>query len=134
MNKSVRIIGILVIIALVSCTAIFLVFNKHSDIKEVNIDTKPTAVTSIPTVTIVPTIPNNASKYTPEFRTRARSAFIASCKLKVGQQYASACECGADYLAAHYTDSQLEKAYIEYHSGNNIPSEIRAAYDACENK
>jgi hypothetical protein len=63
-----------------------------------------------------------------------RSVFIANCKLKVGQQYASACECGADYLATHYSDAQLEKAYIEYHSSNSIPSEVQAAYDACENK
>jgi hypothetical protein len=133
-NKSVRIIGVLAIIVLIFGTAIFLAVNKHSDIKVVNIDTKLTVVTSIPTATIVPAIPTSASKYTPEFRAKARSAFIASCKLKVGQQYASECECGADYLAAHYTDAQLEKAYIEYHSGNNIPSEVQAAYDACKNK
>ena len=134
MNKSVRNIGIIAIIVLVFGTVIFLIFNKHSDAKVVNLETKPTVVTSVPTATIVPSTPTGASKYTPEFRAKARSSFIANCKIKVGQQYETACECGADYLAAHYTDTELEKAYIEYHSGNKIPSEVQAAYDACKNK
>jgi hypothetical protein len=126
-NKSVKFfgVGIGAVLVLVLLAIIFLSI-KPTKISTQQINPSPTAVVSSPTPTI-------ASKYTSAFRAMARAKFIESCKAKVGQQYTTACNCGADYLAAHYTDAQLEKAYIVYHSSNKIPSEIQAAYDACKN-
>jgi len=125
-NKTTKIIGISVIILLVIGAVLFGTISKHNNAKM--------ATTPEPTATIILATPTSTSKYTPEFRALARAAFIANCKAKVGQQYASACSCGADYLAAHYTDAQLEKAYVEYHTSSKIPGEVQAAYDACKNK
>jgi hypothetical protein len=130
-KKSTVVIVIIILIVLVSI--IIMLFDKRLKSKTIKIDSKPVNDSSVATPTLSLT-PTSTSKYSPSLRAGARNSFIANCKLKVGQQYTEACECGADYLAAHYTDEQLEKVYIEYHSSNNIPSEIQTAYDACRNK
>jgi hypothetical protein len=121
MKRSIKIIGGVTILVLFA--AAFFWTSK-----------KPAGVNPEPTIIKVSPSPTSSSKYTPEFKAKARSEFITSCKLKVGQQYTTACECGADYLAANYSDTQLEKAYVEYHSSNTIPAEVQAAYEACKNK
>jgi hypothetical protein len=133
-NKSAKIFGIAAILVLVVGASIFWALHKPSQTNSIKTNTLPVAAVSTPTPTVIPATPTSSSKFSPEVRAKARSEFIASCKAKEGQQYTAACECGADYLAAHYTDTQLEKAYIAYHFGNTIPSEVRAAYDACKNK
>jgi hypothetical protein len=133
-NKQTKLIAGITVVVLVAVGAILLMSKKPAKPQEVKAATESSAVTPMPTPTVIPITPAPTSKYSPAFRAMARAAFISGCKAKVGQQYGAACNCGADYLAAHYTDSQLEKIYVEYHSGNQVPSEVRTAYDACKDK
>jgi hypothetical protein len=146
MNKSIYLIGIIVVAVLVVGGVIFWSTNKNigstttkltSGVKTSPIPTpsleQTTQVSVAPTqkISITTTITPSPSQYSAEFRAKARSTFMANCIAKFGQQYASACTCGADYLAAHYTDTQLTKIYLEYHSSSQIPKEVQAAYNVC---
>jgi hypothetical protein len=138
MSKSIKIIGIIVIIVLITALAVFLTMNKQpgapSGQTPMTENTNPTqkVVSPSQTSTITPKTETNSTKYTAEFREKVRNIFIANCKIKIGQQYTKECTCGADYLASHYTDTELEKVYLEYHSSTSVPKEIQAAYDACK--
>jgi hypothetical protein len=147
MNKSTKIIGIIIVVVIVAALVIFLTNNKQMIAKPAQTPTtdnttiSPTPlvespsqikVSHTPTSTITPKTEVNSTQYTDEFRAQVRNTFIANCKAKLGQQYASNCACGADYLTAHYTDAELTKIYLEYHSSSQIPKEVQAAYNACK--
>jgi hypothetical protein len=145
MSKSAKIIAI--ILCFIGAVFIFFwIFSKQTS-------TKPKQSTKINQPTLSPTpeteipsqlngSPTQTSSSTPkttekslfsaELKAKARNSFIANCKTKFGQEYTKECTCGADYLASHYTDSELEKVYVEYHSSNAIPKAVQAAYDACK--
>jgi hypothetical protein len=133
-SKQTKILVIVAILAVAAGAIILWTLNKPAKTDTVKTNSQPVAAVSTPTSTMAPVTPTGSSKYTPLFRALARSKFIESCKAKVGQQYGTACNCGADYLGSHYTDIQLEKIYYEYHSTSKVPSEVMAAYDACKNK
>jgi hypothetical protein len=137
MNNKTKIIGISVIaVGLIA----FLVYSKTKP------QTHPSNTTSIsPTLWATPSsqsptqmISNTSkpttttSQYTTEFKAMIRSTFITNCKTKYGNDYEANCQCAANYLSAHYTDSQLADVYKKYHATYQMTPELQAAYDACK--
>lgn len=95
------------------------------------------AISPQPTLQITPqftSTPTSSSKYSASIRAKVRAEFIKNCTNHYGQKYASACNCGADYLAANYSDDDLAKVYVEYHTTGKVTPEIQKAIDACQDK
>jgi mannitol-specific phosphotransferase system IIBC component len=145
MNKPMQIFGIIAIVALVAVGAVVLTGKKpvtpsaapvRSAITATPVAQKPTVAEISPTqpTTGTPAATGGISKYSAETKAKIRSEFIASCKAGIGQQYGAVCNCGADYLAAKYSEAELARIYVEYHATSKIPTEVQAAYDACKNK
>jgi hypothetical protein len=149
MNKSTIIIGIIFIVLIIFGGIFFITSNKKSNqvvsqktipvqvvATSTPLSVKPTVIVSTlkQVATSTPKPKSDSLPLTTEFRAKVRSTFIDSCKAKVGQQYTSACNCAADYLSAHFTDTQLATIYVDYHSSTKLPAAVQAAYDACKDK
>lgn len=133
-NKVAKAGGVLAVIAVVIGLGLYWKTTRLGS-KSINTDTVVASTPTIEMPTAAVASPTKGStQLSVELRTKIRNTFISNCKAKVGQQYDSACNCAADYLATNYSDTQLEKIYIDYHSSSKIPSEIQAAYDLCKSK
>ena len=117
-NRNLAIIGGIVIVAI---AGVILLRSKNSSSKVL----QPTASPS----------PTTSASPTPAVdRAKIRAEFISSCTKMVGQNHLSECNCTADYLSAHYNDIELAKLYVEYHSSNKVPAEIKTAVQSCTSK
>jgi hypothetical protein len=147
MNKSVKNIGIIVVILIIVIVFIYLSTNKKKYPSTFNQKSNKVTRSISPTTSIIPSHANtspiqvvsvtpvskaNTSKYSDAAKAKIRSNFIDACKTKMGQEYGSQCNCGADYLASHYDEAVLARVYLEYHSTGKVPSEVQAAYNACK--
>ena len=121
-------LGILLFVV-IAIVIVFLVFGpKSSDV----IIVKPADIkmTVDPTATIIPT---PTSGYSAEVKSNVRSDFISSCTSK-GHYSTTECNCSADYLSKNYSEAELAKIYVQYHSTNKVPSQLEAAAKACVKK
>ena len=92
-------------------------------------------VSPIEKPTLVPVTPTTApavtqSKYSVELKAKVRSEFINTCHTK-GKYSLAVCTCGADYLSANYSESDLAKMYLDYHTNNVVPKALEIAADKC---
>ena len=71
--------------------------------------------------------------YSASVKAKVRGEFIASCKTK-GHYTSVVCDCAADYLAKNYSEAELGKIYVQYHTSDVVPAELEAARDACTTK
>ncbi len=72
---------------------------------------------------------------TAAYRAKVRSDFMSDCVKTLGYGSTSECSCAADYLGAHYSDADLAKLYMEYHSSGKIPEAVKTAVSAaCPSK
>jgi hypothetical protein len=81
-------------------------------------------------VSAKPTIP---SQYSDALKAKIRSEFINTCHT-LGKYTITACNCGADYLSANYSEDQLAKMYLDYHTTNIVPNALQKAADVCASK
>jgi len=131
--KSKLVIGVLIVIAVIALIVIFIISRNNQTA------VKSTQTAPVITQTVSPTAavqsPTAAPTLIPSaLRAKVRSDFIKNCTTTVGSQYLSACNCAADYLAAHYSDVQLAEMYVAYHSSNKVTPEIQKVIDACKTK
>lgn len=126
MKISSRKLGIIIVAAVVVFAGIaFLVIKNNSS--------KPSvAETATPVETASPE-PSTLGVSTAD-REQVRSDFINDCTKVVGQSRVTDCTCTADYLATHYSDAELAKLYLQYHSSGTIPQEVKTAMSSCTSK
>jgi len=115
----------IVILAVIVVVAIFFQFRKKPKLTDQN------PGLSLPTETLSATLtPAPPSQYSDEVRAKVRSDFINTCHTQ-GKYEVSVCNCAADYLADNYSETELAKMYVQYHSTKNIPSALEKAADKC---
>lgn len=117
-NRNLAVIGGVVVVII---AGVVLLGHKNSPPKVL----QPTASPS-PTASVSPTPTIDRSK--------VRTDFITNCTKMLGKNSVSKCNCIADYLSAHYNDIELAKIYVEYHSTNKVPAEIKTAVQSCSSK
>jgi hypothetical protein len=116
---------VIIIILVIIVIGIFLQFTKKPKDTNQNPAITPPVETLVPTVTSTP-----SSQYSDEVRAKVRSEFINNCHTQ-GKYEISDCTCAADYLSKNYSDADLAKMYLEYHSSKKIPSAIETAANKC---
>ena len=121
MKMSGRNLGIIIGIVFVVIAGVVLLGHKNSSPKVSQPTTSPS---SLPTASPAFTID----------RAKVRTDFISSCTKTIGRNSATECNCIADYLSAHYNDAELAKLYMEYHTSNKVPTEIKTAVQSCSSK
>jgi hypothetical protein len=72
------------------------------------------------------------SRFSPIIRAKVREEFISSCKNAYNGQYATKCECAADYLSSNYSEDQLAQMYKNYHTTKELPTELEKAIESCK--
>jgi hypothetical protein len=128
MNKQTKIILIGIIFIIIAGLIVYSITNRKNNSKLIQTTNNIQVVISpVPSETKVAQAEDSA-------RAKIRSEFIANCKKEVGQQYTTACNCAADYLSANYSDIELAKVYVKYHSSSQVPEEIKKAYNECKDK
>jgi|WetSurMetagenome_2_1015567.scaffolds.fasta_scaffold137835_2 hypothetical protein len=133
MKTSSRNLGIIIIIAIIIIIgAIFLVYSASSQKQTVTVTTATKPQSPSTTKVAIPTA--SAGRYSAEERAKIRADFVDRCVNNVGQSHKSECVCAADYLATHYTETQLVSLYLKYHLSGNVPPEVKTAADACSSK
>jgi hypothetical protein len=103
----------------------FTVNNKPTS--QIQVTTQPTP-TPVVNPTQMPT--TTSSQYSDSLKAKVRSEFINTCHTKAKYSVA-VCTCGADYLSANYSESDLAKMYLEYHNSNVVPKALEAAEKNC---
>jgi hypothetical protein len=111
---------VVAIVAVIILFAVF-IFRPADDNKQV--------APSEPTVTPV-TSTITPSKYSADLKAKVRSEFINTCHTK-GKYSVEVCTCGADYLSANYSETDLAKMYLDYHQNNITPKALEIAAEKC---
>jgi hypothetical protein len=123
MKKSYLVIIIIAVIIL-----LVVVLFKPKNRQPEKIDQIPTPTLSMETPVLM--TPTDSSKYSPELKAKVRSEFINTCHTK-GKYTVAVCTCGADYLSANYSESDLAKMYLQYHTSNVVPKALEIAAEKC---
>ena len=130
MKLSGRSLGIAIAVAIVVVAGVIFLVTKNNS-------PKPTAVnpTEIPSLTQSPSPETSTTEITAAYRAKVRSDFMNDCVKTLGYNSTSECSCAADYLGAHYSDADLAKLYVQYHSSGKIPEAVKTAVNAaCPSK
>jgi hypothetical protein len=112
-----------IIIVIVAVVIVFVFFTLKP-----TADNKPVTVQAPTPVPVIPTA--SPSPYSAEIKAKIRSEFINTCHTK-GRYSLAVCTCGADYLSANYSESDLAKMYLDYHATNVVPKALEVAADKC---
>jgi hypothetical protein len=138
MKISNRNLGIIIVVAIIIAVGVaFLIHNntspKHTAVNSINTTTnlQPTEIPS-PAESASPSA--SPTQYPSAYRKQVRTDFINDCSKVIGQNRTSECTCAADYLAAHYTDTELISLYLKYHLSGKIPVEVKTALGSCSPK
>jgi hypothetical protein len=133
--------SLIIIVAIVVITGTILFIRKPNS--QVKLQITPTlspiisqTPTSTPTATIIVTKPTptpTESKYSAATKAKVRSDFIASCISK-GHYSSQICNCVADYLKNNYTEVELAKIYVQYHSTSQVPAVLETGLNKCLGK
>jgi hypothetical protein len=129
MKMSKRNLGIIIAAAIVIVGVVLLISKNNSP--------KPTAVSpaQIPSPAVSASPEAKTIGITAAERAKVRADFISDCVKTLGYGSSSQCSCAADYLAAHYSDADLAKLYVQYHSSGKIPEAVKTAVTkACPSK
>lgn len=114
---------------LILALAVIIYFISVKSHKHENIPPSPSPVASIS-----PSPIPSPSSINPAVRAAVRVSFIKNCQSK-GKASQGYCSCAADYLSKKYSDQELEKMYVDYHTSNKLPSDVMSAVDQeCNNK
>jgi hypothetical protein len=116
----------LVVVITVVAILLVIVFFKSDNKKSEKTEQVPTQVIE----TVVPPTLTTSPKYSPELKAKVRSEFIDNCHTK-GKYTIAVCTCGADYLSANYSESDLAKMYLQYHTSNVVPNALEIAAEKC---
>lgn len=118
----------LIVITIVIAISTFFKFFRQLKFSDQNPLITPTPEMISITMTPVPTSP-----YSDEVKAKVRSDFINTCHTQAKYDI-SVCTCAADYLSKNYSDTDLAKMYLQYHTTKKIPSALEAAANFCLKK
>jgi len=123
--KNTKVIAVAIVVIIVIAILVLIPATKNKSVSPssvVNSGQKPTTAPITATVT--------SSGYSPELKAKVRTEFINTCHTK-GNYSIAVCTCGADYLASNYSESDLAKMYLQYHTTNVVPKALEIAADKC---
>ena len=134
-NSKLGIILIAAAAVIIGIVFIFTVNKKPNSQTPVAVDSTQTPTAGLSqTPTAVPTKASVTSAgYSPELKAEIRNDFINNCN-KQGNYGIPVCSCAADYLSEKYSETELAKMYIQYHTSSQVPSAVRTAIDSCKSK
>ncbi len=135
MNKTVVGIIVALIILVVAGTG-YVALKHHSVAVPHPVPTEmkltPTPKLMIPTVTMSPTKQTvSPTQNTSDFNAMYESAYVTECSALMGQKENTVCTCAANYLLAHYSQSQLMQLSTQFHTTKQIPAPYQSAYEMC---
>jgi hypothetical protein len=134
--KNTKLLIIIIVIAIVIAGAIFVIANKSKSTNQIPVATSSQIPLESPiqTPTTSPAaVQTSPSGYSEALKTKVRSEFVSSCNTK-GHYSIAICNCVADYLAKNYSETELAKIYVLYHSSGQIPSEVETSLSSCTKK
>ena len=129
MKKITPIFIIIVVLAIVGIA--YAVTGNHKSVSPAQTTALPPQTT--PVASPSPTTQPTTSGYSADTKARVRTEFVNTCVTK-GHYSNSECNCAALYLANNYSETELAKMYIQYHSTSKVPAALEAAEKVCVKK
>ena len=135
MKMSNKNLGIIVAVVILVGIAAFLLLRGHTTTTINNSIKSPPKVVVNSAKPLVSSSPiASPPLYTAAEKEKVRSEFVTTCTARTDQKSSSICSCAADYLSTHYSDIELAKMYVQYHSFNEVPQEVKTAINSCASK
>ena len=130
--------GVIIIAILVVAGIVFLLTKNHKPISQTKKTISPTqtpTISVVPTLTTAPTVEVSpmSSQYSIAIKAKVRNEFIDNCNT-IGHYSISICTCAADYLKKNYSETELAKIYVQYHTSSQIPGAVVTSISTCSGK